>query len=176
MAVVVEIKKPITLVSSDGFEVNISLEAVKTLKTLWSNIQTKENYESMEFRFSIPIATKEDIQLLAEFLDYHDRFSFTLFPKPLQSLQEHDNMTWWDVEFLKLGEGREQEYLDQLLRMTNLADFLNCADLLSICCIKVLCLLPNKSKEDLANLFRVENQTVEKVALLRKDNSWIFKD
>ena len=154
----------VVLITSDGARVAVS----KAFVAMSGVLSAYEDRAEID----VPKVSKLDIDLIAEYLDYHCYMAPRPITKPLSSERIEDAVEYpWDAEFVN----RLEECT--LIDLANASNYLDVACVFDLCCAKIATLFKGKKVEELKERYNIqEDLTPEMEEQILKENPWITSD
>jgi len=166
----------VALISREGERVRSSFFAVKM-----SNLITQvfDDYSDEDVRgllvdnvleIQTPQVEKRFLLHIVEFCQHHSRGPpIAPIEKPFtKSFQEL--VSPWDAHFFEFKNGF---FMDDLIGVMNGANYLDIKSLVELCCTKLASLMRGKTREELRQLYQIENDfSAEEEAEILRNNPW----
>lgn len=112
------------------------------------------------------IEESETLKKVISYCEYHHKEKAVEIEKPLKDFK--DSVCDWDFNFVNV------EFEPTLKKMMMAANYINCKDMLDLCCAKVATMIKGKSPEEIRALFDIVNDfTPEEEEKIREENKWV---
>jgi S-phase kinase-associated protein 1 len=158
----------ITLVSSDGEEIEVEKSVALLSKTVTNMIEDQEDSDRLPLanvRGDILKLTMDWCKKHADAVKKAGVTEETKLPA-----EEKTELEKWDKEFAAIGD---QTRLFELILAANYLDIKNLLDLM---CLTVANMIKGKGPEEIRATFNIENDfTPEEEAEVRRENQWAFE-
>ncbi|KAI1351221.1 s-phase kinase-associated protein 1 [Xylaria sp. FL0043] len=158
----------VTMVSSDGVQVQASLLAVKksiTIKIMLADLgEERTAYEHIP----LPAVDGETLRKIAEWCEHYATSEAN--GERGRGFRDSTDLTRWDCEFLAIRNGL-------LIKLANAANYLEIPDLLDCTTLMVAISLERKSTEEMREILNISNDfSPEQEEALRETHAWAFED
>lgn len=161
----------VVLISNDNQEVTISERSAAGSNLIMSVLNDENN--EMAPRISIPVADYCTLSKVVMFLITSNVNPIAPINKTIQPLIESAHLSEWYCNFLKNSHGDYDPAV--LLGVLKVAWFMDCPDLIDVCCVKLACWTQDYSPEVVRKMMMMAPLTPEREYQLRLSNKWIFE-
>ncbi|KAI0967633.1 s-phase kinase-associated protein 1 [Xylaria arbuscula] len=159
----------VTVISSDGFELQASFAAVKQCITLGTMLELLEEEQTAGIPIPVPGVDGETLTKIIEWCEYHSSDPIPDLKKDAKTKASTWDIPKWDSYFLA---GIDD---DMLFRITNAANYLEIPLLLHYATRRIGMLLGPMGIEEMREFLNIENDwTPDQEARLREDSVWAF--
>ena len=172
-------EKTVTLVSTKGFKISLSVEAAKLNKFLETIIgddnenDSDSDSDSEDEMDDIPCPAVDKICLtkIVDFSEHYILDKMGKIPRPVHTNVLSDIVGDWYASFVDFSKDFD---LEKLFKLTLAANYMSNEPLLDLCCAKVASLIKGHSVESIRKTFNVEEDfTAEEEAKIREENPWL---
>ncbi len=158
----------ITLVSSDGEEIEVEKSVALLSKTVTNMIEDQEDSDRLPLANVRGDILKLTMDWCKKHADAVKKAGVTEEAK--LPAEEKTELEKWDKEFAAIGD---QTRLFELILAANYLDIKNLLDLM---CLTVANMIKGKGPEEIRATFNIENDfTPEEEAEVRRENQWAFE-
>jgi len=143
----------LTLVAQDGTRIECPYEWCKLSKLITI---TFEDAQSTEIEFNEHIATGDLLRIIVDYFSIRKGEAAPLVEDPLEFAEMRKVTTEENAQFIDNLFTTYGIYM--LYDVTNIANYLDCASLLNLCCAKIASLVKNKPIKDMPSILNPENR------------------
>lgn len=119
------------------------------------------------------VSTHDTLKKIIEYCEYHHDKRSPEIDRPLKE-SLGDVICDFDKDYIKLVDNKVTLDKFTLVNLTNAANYINCKDLLDLCCASIAHIIKGKSVEEIRDFFGVENDfTPEEEEQIREENKWL---
>lgn len=157
----------VTLIAMDGTKCSIKKECAKESELITICMTDEDDDDDNDNEVPLPKVTKEMLDIVIEFLNYHHENPMGEIEKPLKSPNMEKNVPKWYADKVNNME------LETLFELINAANYLDIKFLLDLTCATVASMCKGKSPEEIRATFGIENDfTPEEEKQIREENKW----
>lgn len=156
------------LISKEGFKIEVSKKSA-VMSTLIEEMLNEDEDEDEDDDIEIPLpnVTKDILERVVAFCNYHVDKPMKEISKPLKSARINDFISEFDAKFINV----EQEIVFELILAAN---YLDIQSLLDLGCAKIASMIKGKTPEQIRTEFNVVGEfTPEEEAAVAKENKWM---